>query len=273
MSDSVSNSFTPWVGEYPKMSRTLGVVVPAYQPDVEALVSYISDLLAELEPETLRVELDAPQDKTLAALEATDATINAVDVRRGKGAAITAGFDALETDVLAFADADGSTPATSVADVVAPVLDGATDLAVGSRRHPDATVRSHQTILRQHLGDVFAWLGRRFLPVELRDYQCGAKAIGRETWQSIRPSISERGFAWDVEVLGVAAALGHSITEVPVIWEDHPDSTVETTRAVPELLRALFDVRRRIKAGENELTTPANTKSRPDGDPLVERDP
>lgn len=254
------------------MSRSLGVVVPAYQPDVEALIPYISDLEAELEPETLRVELDAPQAETLAALEATGATINAVDARRGKGAAITAGFDALETDVLAFVDADGSTPAKSVADVVAPVIQERTDLAVGSRRHPDADVRSHQTILRQHLGDVFAWLGRRFLTVQLRDYQCGAKAMSREAWQSIRPSISEPGFAWDVEVLGVAGALGHSITEVPVVWKDHPDSTVETSRAVPELLRALFDVRRRIRKGGSEIADPADTKHRPEGDTLVERD-
>ena len=251
------------------MKRSLGIVVPAYEPDVDRLVRYLGALEDELAPETIRIELDAADEATKAALASTAATVNAVQGRRGKGAAITDGFDALETDVLAFADADGSTPATSIGDVVAPVLEGRAAMAVGSRRHPEATVRSHQTILRQHLGDVFAWLARRFLAVELRDYQCGAKAIDRAAWESLREHVTETGFAWDVEVIGLAGALGHSIVEVPVIWEDHPDSTVSTTRAVPDLFQALFSVRRRSRRLGKQQVSAA------DGHPvdgLAERD-
>ena len=251
------------------MERSLGIVVPAYEPDVDQLLRYLEALEAELAPETVRIELDAPAESTTAVLADTSATVNTVQGRRGKGAAITDGFEALSTDVLAFADADGSTPATSIGDVVAPVVEGQAAMAVGSRRHPNATVRSHQTVLRHHLGDVFAWLARRFLSVELRDYQCGAKALERAVWESIREHLTETGFAWDVEVIELAGALGHSIVEVPVIWEDHPDSTVSTTQAVPDLLQALFSVRRRSRRLRSQV--PPEVDGHP-VDRLAERD-
>ena len=229
------------------MSRTVGIVVPAYRPDVAVLRRYLDMLGAVVDPDVLCVELDSPTAAVRESLEETQADVHVSERRRGKGAAITHGFENLDTDVLAFADADGSTPAESIEDVVAPVRAGRTDLAVGSRRHPDADVRSHQTILRQHLGDAFAWLGRRFLDVPLYDYQCGAKAMTRETWAGVRDHLYESGFAWDIELVAMADALGRSIEEVPVAWEDHPDSTVDTSQAVPELLSALVSARHRAR--------------------------
>lgn len=258
------------------MTRTVGIVVPAYRPDVSVLTDYLADLERELELDTIRVELDSPTGSTLEALRETRATINAVDHRRGKGAAITAGFEALTEDVLAFADADGSTPAESIRSVVETVESGSADLAVGSRRHPGADVRSHQTVLRQHLGDAFAWIARRFLGPNLRDYQCGAKAMTRETWLAIRDYLYEPGFAWDVEVIAMADAFGFDIAEVPVTWIDHPESTVTTTRAVPELLRALFATRRRATIVSDGIADGTDAVDEPtalnDERPLVERE-
>jgi glycosyltransferase involved in cell wall biosynthesis len=258
------------------MTRTVGVVVPAYRPDVSVLARYVEALQAELDPETIRIELDAADESvveaTREALARTQATVNAVARRRGKGAAITAGFEALDTDVLAFADADGSTPAESIGDVVAAVSAGETDVAVGSRRHPEAEVRSHQTILRQHLGDAFAWIARRLLPIGLRDYQCGAKAMTRATWTGIREHLYEPGFAWDVEVIAMAHALGFDVSEVPVVWIDHPDSTVATTNAVPELFRALLRARRRASMLKRGPVSGREFRPERDDRPLVRRD-
>ncbi|WP_224447473.1 glycosyltransferase [Haloprofundus salilacus] len=229
------------------MSRSVGVVVPAYRPDVDRLSAYVDALTERLDPETIRVELDAPTSEVVDSVSSLPATVNVSPVRRGKGAAITAGFEALSTDVLAFADADGSTPVGSLADVLAPVLADETDLAVGSRRHPDATVTSHQTFARRRLGDGFAWLAKRLLATELYDYQCGAKAMTAETWAGIRGHLYEPGFAWDVELVAVAAASNHSLVEVPVEWEDRPGSTVSPVRTSFDLARSLLSARHRAK--------------------------
>lgn len=226
---------------------SLGLVIPAYRPDVETLSAYVETLRAELDPAAVRIELDTPKAATVEALAGIDATVNVVPYRRGKGAAVTDGFEALGTDVLAFADADGSTPAGELARVVEPVRSGGADVAVGSRRHPDATVTSHQTFARRRLGDAFAWLARRLLDVKLYDYQCGAKAVTGDAWEQIRRHIYEPGFAWDVELVAVADALGLRVEEVPVTWHDRRGSTVAPVRASYRFARTLFTVRGRAK--------------------------
>jgi len=232
------------------MSR-LGIVVPAYRPDTDRLVAYVRELVDRLDPEAVRVELDAPRsdvaDRLRSALHDAPVEVNAVDRRRGKGAAVTAGFEALEADVLGFSDADGSTPAGSFAEVVSPVQYGDADLAVGSRRHPDAVVHSHQTFARRHMGDVFARLARRFVGADLHDYQCGAKAITAEAWREVRGLLHESGFAWDLELVAVTAALDRRITEVPVAWEDQPGSTVAPVSDGLRLLGGLFRARHRAQ--------------------------
>jgi glycosyltransferase involved in cell wall biosynthesis len=231
------------------MDCSVGVVVPAYRPDPARLSAYVRALDDRLAPEVVRIEIDDPKPETLDRLDdlPASAELEAVPDRRGKGAAITAGFEALSTDVLAFADADGSTPADSIADVVDPVVAGTADLAAGSRRHPDATVASHQTFARRYLGDGFAFLARALLDVDLYDYQCGAKALTASTWRAIRSHLYEPGFAWDIELVAVAGALDREIVEVPVVWEDQPGSTVSPVRTSLRLGRGLLVSRHRAK--------------------------
>lgn len=222
------------------MDASLGIVVPAFRPPVARLRAYVQDLAEELSPTALRVELDDPDRGVVDALEDLPATVNAVPARRGKGAAVTAGFEALDVDLLAFVDADGSTPVPSVADVIEPVRRGEADLAAGSRRHPDATVHGHQTLARRRMGDAFAWLARRVLEPDLHDYQCGAKALTAEAWGDLRRHLHEPGFAWDVELLAMAGALDLRVVEVPVAWQDHPGSTVSPVRSSLSMGRALL---------------------------------
>jgi len=241
------------------MPADLGLVVPAYRPDPGRLRRYARGLVAELDPARLRIELDAPRPPVrdaaaglAAELDAVE--LRAVDSRRGKGAAVTAGFEALAPDVstLAFADADGSTPPGSVAAVVAPVGAGRADLAVGSRRHPDALVRGHQTLARRRLGDAFAWLARRLLDARLYDYQCGTKAVSTTAWRAVRDDIREPGFAWDVELIAAIAARDRRLVEVAVEWEDQPGSTVSPVRDGVALARALVVARHRARAGRGD---------------------
>lgn len=205
---------------------TVGVVVPAFRPNVERTLSYLGELDAALAPDALRIELDDPDPGVAEALADSPATVNAVSRRRGKGTAIAEGFDALETDVLAFFDADGATPPDSVEAILAPVVRGDVALAVGSRRHPDSRVAGHQGVTRRVLGDAFAWLARLLLPARLYDYQCGGKAITAVAWHEVREHLTESGFGWDIELIATTAALGYPIREVPIEWEDQPGSTV-----------------------------------------------
>ncbi|WP_255196752.1 glycosyltransferase [Halorarius litoreus] len=252
------------------MHRSLGVVVPAFRPDVARLREYVTAIHERLDPDVVRIELDAPTRASVDALADLDADLGTVPYRRGKGAAITAGFEALDTDVLCFLDADGSTPVESAARIV-DALDGA-DLAVGSRRHPDARVTSHQTVARRFLGDGFAWVARRLLDAHLYDYQCGAKALTRDTWEGVRQHLYEPGFAWDVELVAMAAALGYRVAEVPIEWEDQPGSTVSPVSTALDMGRALFVARHRAKRLQDSRFHDALATTREQPVALVDRE-
>lgn len=254
------------------MSRSVGIVVPAYRPDVPTLEAYVAALHEVVDPATVRIEIDVPDEETVERLEALDVDLNVAPYRRGKGAAITAGFEAMETDVLAFADADGSTPASSMVDVIEPVATDRADLAAGSRRHPGADVQSHQTFARRFLGDGFAWFARRLLDAELYDYQCGAKAISREAWSEVREHIFEPGFAWDVELVAIAGAMDLRIVEVPITWEDQPGSTVSPVRTSLDLASAVFAARHRAKRIRNSRLHRMIASRRGESTALIERD-
>ncbi len=244
---------------------SLGIVIPAFRPDIERLSAYVKALEDRLSPVTIQIEVDDPSPKTVDQLTDLPAEVNVVAYRRGKGRAITQGFERLDTDVVAFADADGSTTPGSLERIIEPVRAGEGDLSVGSRRHPDAKVRGHQTFGRRRLGDVFAWLARQLVDAQLYDYQCGAKALARDTWKSVREQLREPGFAWDIELIALVAAAGRRITEVPVEWEDQPGSTVAPVRDGVRMLRGLVVAHHRaeVKAGTTVHRLLANRRRRP----------
>jgi len=253
------------------MSRSLGIVVPAYRPDVERLSAYVEAIDRRLDPAAIRIELDAADDRIVEQLRSLPVSLGVVPYRRGKGAAVTAGFEALSTDVLAFFDADGSTTPDSAAAVVEPVRTGEADLSVGSRRHPEATVSDHQTTARRWLGEGFVWLARRLLDAKLHDYQCGAKAITRVGWERIREHLYEAGFAWDIELVAMAAAFDLRIAEIPITWEDQPGSTVEPIRTSIRMATALFTARHRVERVRDSRLHTAIADRRADEEALIDK--
>lgn len=251
MSERTSNQYSGAPHEYEELlcnedhNLSLGIIIPAYKPDIEKLTTYVHAIREQLAPETIRIELDATQSKVPEVLSDLPASIHVATYRRGKGAAITDGFEALDTDILAFLDADGSTLIKSFANVIEPVHNGQADIAIGSRRHPEATVFAHQTIVRRHLGNVFVRLAQRLISPTVYDYQCGAKVISADAWSDVRPYLHESEFAWDIELIAIAVALNKQVAEVPVEWIDHPNSTVSPLADSIRMLQGLLMARHR----------------------------
>jgi cellulose synthase/poly-beta-1,6-N-acetylglucosamine synthase-like glycosyltransferase len=95
------------------VSKTIGVTIPAYRPDISQINQYIKSIRDLDFIDTIHIELDKPSVVDVSSIVGFD-SMNTVEERRGKGKAITAGFDFLSTDVFVFADADGAIPANSL---------------------------------------------------------------------------------------------------------------------------------------------------------------
>jgi putative flippase GtrA len=196
-------------------------------PSVERLVGY----LRESFPFTARITIadNGSTDGTWAIasmLESKLDIVRAVHMEQpGRGRALRAIWSQSDAEVLAYMDVDLSTDLNALLPLVAPLLSGHSDLAIGTRlargsrvvRGPKREVisRCYNMLLHASLGAGFS------------DAQCGFKAIRREQAQVLLPLTEDNAWFFDTELLVLAERAGLRIHEVPVDWIDDLDSRVD----------------------------------------------
>ena len=158
--------------------------------------------------------------------------------RQGKGAAVRRGMLASRARWRGFCDADLSTPPRTLLDVV-PHLERGRPVVIGSRRSPGASYEVAQPLVRRLGSSAFRAMTRPLVG-SVTDTQCGFKFFSAEAADAIFRRVTATGFAFDVEVLAVAARLGLPVVEVPVRWSDQPGSSFQVwthgRRVVSEVL-------------------------------------
>src|SRR5579862_62714 len=208
-------------------------------PSIRRLVGFLRDGF----PFTARV--------TIADNGSTDATwsiagglarefgeVRAVRMEQsGRGRALRSIWSASECDVLAYMDVDLSTDLNALLPLVAPLLSGHSDVAIGTRlargsrviRGPRREVisRGYNLLLHATLGAGFS------------DAQCGFKAIRREQAQALLPLTRDTAWFFDTELLVLAERAGLRIHEVPVDWVDDLDSRVDIVATALADLRGM----------------------------------
>jgi len=143
----------------------------------------------------------------------------------GRGRALAQVWRSSEAEVLAYMDVDLSTDLNALLPLVAPLLSGHSDVAIGTRLSRGARVLrgpKRELISRGYNLLLHATLGTGF-----SDAQCGFKAIRRDAARLLLPSVVDTGWFFDTELLVLAERAGLRIYEVPVDWTDDPDSRVD----------------------------------------------
>ena len=84
----------------------------------------------------------------------------------------------------------------------------------------------HQPRYREFVGRLFNLNVRLFTGLRVADTQCGFKLFRLQAARRIAANQRIERFGFDVEQLHIASKLGFSIAEVPVRWNNQPDSSV-----------------------------------------------
>jgi len=198
------------------------------------------------------VIVEESTDGTLEAARETAAGLpnfHIVDnrVQRGKGYAVRCGIERARGAILFYMDADLSVPLEEI-EVFLGHFEAhpEDDLLLGSRQHASSRVERRQSLVRQNMGKTFNHILRLLCRLPYRDTQCGFKAFRREAAQAIFARQRIDGFAFDVEILLLAQALGYRIRELPVRWLNSPGSKVKIVRDSLKMLRDAVVIRRRV---------------------------
>jgi glycosyltransferase involved in cell wall biosynthesis len=208
-------------------------------PSVRRLVGY----LREGFPFTARVTIadNGSTDDTWAiagGLARELAEVRAVRMEQpGRGRALRAIWSQSEAEVLAYTDVDLSTDLNALLPLVAPLLSGHSDLAIGTRlARGSRVIRGPK---RELISRCYNMLLHVFMGARFSDAQCGFKAIRREQARVLLPLTQDTAWFFDTELLVLAERAGLRIHEIPVDWIDDLDSRVDLAATALADLRGM----------------------------------
>nr|BFE76789.1 bifunctional glycosyltransferase family 2/GtrA family protein [Actinoplanes digitatis] len=166
---------------------------------------------------------------------------------KGRGRALKHVWTHSDAAVLAYLDVDLSTDLGALLPLVAPLISGHSDLAIGSRlARGSRVVRGAK---REFISRTYNLILRGTLSARFSDAQCGFKAIRADVAERLLPMVEDTGWFFDTELLVLAERTGLRIHEVPVDWIDDPDSRVDIVATAIADLRGIARLTRALGSG------------------------
>jgi glycosyltransferase involved in cell wall biosynthesis len=228
------------------LQPVLSVVVPVYNggpaivENVEVIRRATGSGLAPEELELIVVSdgsIDGTAERLLAARSDVAMLVIHYDRNLGKGYAVKVGSLAARGEWIALVDADLDLDPGAIPGYLEKAREEELDLVIGSKRHPQSVVEYPRS--RRIASWCYQQLNRLLFSLDVRDTQVGLKVFRREIADEILPLLLVKQFAFDLELLAVAHALGYGrIAECPIRLEYRFTGSGVRSRAVA---RALLD--------------------------------
>ena len=249
--------------ENPKEPVELSIIVPAYKEEarlhlgIDPMIPFLTDRQSKDPRRTWEIIVvdDGSTDRTTEvgltyAKKYGTSKIRVLTLKknRGKGGAVKRGMMVARGKYILFADADGATLFSDIAQLETKIKEIEKDgqgIAVGSRAHlEEADVVTQRALLR----NILMW-GFHFLVSfvggihNVRDTQCGFKLFTRDTARIVFGNLHIERWCFDVELLFIGARFHVPVVEVPVNWQEIDGSKLDTFWTSLQMLRDLFRIR------------------------------
>jgi putative flippase GtrA len=223
-----------------ELDAVVDIVVPVYNEEVDVgpSVRRLDAFLADSFPYRYCITMadNASTDGTWATAQALAADLHRVRAvhlpEKGRGRALKSVWSTSSAPVLAYLDVDLSTDLRAVLPLVAPLISGHSDLAIGTRlARSSRVVRGPK---RELISRTYNLILRGTLLARFSDAQCGFKAVRASAAAELLPLVQDNNWFFDTELLVIAQRAGMRIHEVPVDWIDDPHSTVDIVATAKE---------------------------------------
>jgi putative flippase GtrA len=242
---------------------TVDVVVPVHNEE-RALPGCLQVLSAYLHDQfpfewTITVVDNASTDGVLRVardLAERDDRVRVLHLdRKGRGHALRTAWAYSDADVVVYMDVDLSTCLDALLPLVVPLVNGHSDIAIGSRLALGArTVRSPR---REVISRCYNAIIRLTHDARFSDAQCGFKAARTDVIRPLLAHVQDDGWFFDTELLLLAEHNGLRVQEVPVDWVEDVDSRVRI------LSTAVGDVRGLVRVARAKATGAARVADLP----------
>jgi putative flippase GtrA len=239
---SAAQSHAPQV---PAAAVQVEIVIPVRneERDLGPSVRRLHAFLGTEFPFTARITIadNASDDGTWSCALALEAELDGVRAirleRPGRGGALRWVWSHSDAAIFAYMDVDLSTGLNALLPLLAPLLSGHSDVAIGTRLARGARVIRGPR--REVISRCYNLLLHATLGTGISDAQCGFKAVRADAARVLLPLTEDTGWFFDTELLVLAERAGLRIAEVAVDWIDDADSRVKLVATAVGDLRGI----------------------------------
>ena len=181
---------------------------------------------------------------------------------KGRGRALRAAWTASNARAVAYMDVDLSTDLRGLVPLLAPILAGHSEAAIGSRLTRGSRVV--RGLKREFISRSYNRLLHLVLHAHFSDAQCGFKAFRRDILDELLDLVEDQEWFFDTELLMLCQRRGLRIHEVPVDWVDDPDSRVDVSKTAWADLRGIarLMIHRRPQPAARRIERPSGRGAR-----------
>jgi dolichyl-phosphate beta-glucosyltransferase len=228
------------------------VVVPAFNEErgIATTIAMLRDWLAERDDDFELIVVD--NASTDATVERVEPLLDGDRIRllrndrnRGKGHSLRRGMLEARGELRLHCDADCAVCLPSLPRMLELIEEA--DVVVGSRLASGAEVGQRQPLRRRIAGRGFQQLCRLLLREPTSDLFCGFKLWRDEAAEAAYSRTRLEGWTFDAEVLAMARALGYTLRETGIVWDDREGSRVQMSRVLVPVVAELLAARRHVR--------------------------
>jgi len=226
--------------------KFISLIVPAYKQE-KTIIDNLKNLDKVLSSLSYRYEIIAVVDGFLDGTFEKAKSIDNKNIKvlgykknNGKGYAVKYGMLRARGDLVGFIDAGMDINPVAMSLLLNIMVFNDADIVVGSKLHPESKVNYPFTRLILSWG--YRTLTKFLFGFAVRDTQVGLKFFKKKVAKEVFPRLIVNQFAFDVEVLAVAKALGfNKIYEGPIELDFTGLSTITSTSFWKIVLLMLWD--------------------------------
>jgi glycosyltransferase involved in cell wall biosynthesis len=221
------------------------MIIPAYKQEktISSNLKNLTEVLSNLPvPYEIIVIVDGKLDKTLQnAKKIKNKNIKVFDYEKnhGKGYAIQYGVQKAKGDIIGFIDAGMDLDSNGILILFNYMVLHNADIVIGSKQHPDSEV--HYPFYRKIMSWGYRSMTHTLFNLSVKDTQVGLKLFKKKVAKDVFPRILVKTFAFDVETLAVAQALGYDrIYEAPIKLDFHPGISSITSKSFWKVISGML---------------------------------
>ncbi len=226
---------------------SIAIILPAYNEEL-TIAGTMKDFHQACPEAEIYVVDNASKDRTneLAAAAYRELGCKGrlmCEPRKGKAAAVRKAFFEIDADIYVMADADMTYPASDLAALLQPVIEGHADIVCGNRHDSGVYRRENKRPLHDFGNNLVRRLINLLFNGSLEDILTGYRVMSKRFVKNY-PILAD-GFEIETEMSIHALDKGYTIVELPTDYRDRPEGSFSKLNTITDgilVIKTIFSI-------------------------------